>query len=280
MKIAVTGASGYMGSHVVKKLLDQGHEVIAIDLNYDGVDKRAVFSDVNIFSGEIDIYDKIGCPDVCLHLAWKDGFAHNSQAHLENLSAHYVFIRNLLTAGLKHIAVMGTMHEVGYYEGAINEHTPTNPLSYYGIAKNALRESTALLCKENNAVYQWLRAFYIVGDDVKNNSIFSKICKMEAAGEKTFPFVSGKNKYDFLDIDELSDQIIASITQTKINGIINCCSGNPVSIADKVMEFIKNKQFNIQPDFGKFPERPYDSPGIWGDNTKIQQILNMKKDVD
>lgn len=277
MKIAVTGASGYMGSHVVKKLLDQGYEVVAIDLNYNDVDKRAFYSDVNIFSGDIDIFEKLGCPEVCLHLAWKDGFAHNSQAHLENLSAHYVFIRNLLRGGLKHIAVMGSMHEIGYYEGAIDENTPTNPLSYYGIAKNALRESTSLLCKENEAVYQWLRAFYILGDDSKNNSVFSKICKMEADGQTTFPFVSGKNKYDFLDIDELADQIVATITQTEINGVINCCSGIPVSLADKVKEFIKNNKFKIKPDFGKFPERPYDSPAIWGDNSKIQKIVASKK---
>lgn len=277
MKIAVTGASGYMGSHVVKKLLDLGHNVIAVDLNYNGVDERAIFSDVNIFSGDIDVYEKLGCPDICLHLAWKDGFAHNSQAHMENLSSHYIFIRNLLKAGLKHIAVMGSMHEIGYYEGAVSENTPTNPLSHYGVAKNALRESTCLLCKENDAIFQWLRAFYILGDDSKNNSIFSKICKMEEEGQKTFPFVSGKNKYDFLDIDELSDQIISVILQTEINGIINCCSGKPVSLADKVTEFIEKNHMNIKPDFGKFPERPYDSPAIWGDNTKIQKILVAKR---
>lgn len=273
MKIVVTGAAGYMGSHVVKDLLDLGHEVVAVDFKQDGIDERAIISDVNIFSGDKEIFEKLGNPDVCLHLAWKDGFAHNSQAHLENLSSHYVFIRDMLEGGLKHIAIMGSMHEVGYYEGAIDEFTPTNPLSFYGIAKNALREATALLCKEHSCTYQWLRAFYILGDDLKNNSIFSKICAMEAEGKTSFPFVSGKNKYDFLDINELSKQIIASITQNQINGIINCCSGIPISLAEKVEEFIKDHGFKIRPNFGEFPERPYDSPAIWGDDSKIKAIL-------
>lgn len=277
MKIVVTGASGYMGSHIVKKILDRGHEVIAVDLKYDQLDERAICSSVNIFDGDELIFEKLGSPDVCLHLAWKDGFAHNSQAHLENFSAHYIFIRNMLKGGLKHIAVMGSMHEIGYHEGAVDENTPTNPLSYYGVAKNALREATILLCKENNAICQWLRAYYILGDDLKNNSIFSKICKMEEEGQTTFPFVSGKNKYDFLNIEDLAEQIVATITQSEINGIINCCSGEPVSLADKVEEYISEHNFNIKPDFGKFPEREYDSPAIWGDDSKIKIIMNNQK---
>lgn len=277
MKIAVTGASGYMGSHVVKKLIDKGHQVIAVDLVYNDIDERAVCSNVNIFSGTKDIYEQLGKPDVCLHLAWKDGFAHNSHEHMQNISAHYIFIKNMLESGLKQIAIMGSMHEIGYFEGAVNEDTPTNPLSYYGIAKNALRDATIQLCKENNAICQWLRAYYLLGDDLKNNSIFSKICKMEQEGQARFPFVSGKNKYDFLSIDELSQQIIAVICQNKVCGIINCCSGKPVSLKDKVEEYIRINNFKIRPDFGKFPERAYDSPAIWGDNTKIQLIMNADK---
>ena len=277
MKIVVTGASGYIGKHVVKKLLDKGHVVIAVDLTYKDIDERAILADIDIFSEDKDIYAQLGYPDLLLHLAWKDGFAHNSDAHIENLSAHYIFIKNLLEGGLKKIAIMGSMHEIGYYEGAVDENTPTNPLSLYGIAKNALRQAVQILCEKYNAVYYWLRAFYIIGDDVNNNSIFSKICKMEADGMKTFPFVSGKNKYDFLDIEELADQICSAITQQKITGIINCCSGNPVSLSDKVNDFIKKHNFSIKPDFGKYPERPYDSPAIWGNNEKIQEIMKESK---
>lgn len=46
---------------------------------------------------------------------------------------------------------MGTMHEVGYWEGAIDEHTPCNPQSQYGIAKNAMRQSLMLTAKDSRA---------------------------------------------------------------------------------------------------------------------------------
>ena len=121
MKVAVTGAGGYIGRFVVKTLVDQGHEVVAIDFVHQGIDERAKICDVNIFSGEPDVYEKMGCPDSVIHLAWKDGFVHNSNAHMDNLSSHYKFLRNLVDAGCKNISVMGTMHEIGFYEGKIDE---------------------------------------------------------------------------------------------------------------------------------------------------------------
>ena len=72
--ILVTGAAGYIGRHVVKKALDMGYRVIASDFAFKGVDERAEFCDVPIFSGDKNIYTALGKPDVCIHMAWRDGF--------------------------------------------------------------------------------------------------------------------------------------------------------------------------------------------------------------
>ncbi|WP_105177327.1 NAD-dependent epimerase/dehydratase family protein [Clostridium cagae] len=272
-KVLVTGAGGYIGRHVVSSLLDNGAEVIAADLHVDGIDKRAKGIKTDIFSGNVEIYKELGCPDVVLHMAWKDGFVHNSDAHMEYLSKHYTFIKNMVDGGLKHLAVMGTMHEVGYHEGAIDEDTPTKPISMYGIAKDALRKSTELYLKDKDVVLQWLRAYYIYGDDKKNNSIFAKIILANEQGKDTFPFTTGKNKYDFIIVGDLAKQISAIVMQDEINGIINCCSGIPISLAEKVESFIKENNFNIKLEYGAFPDRAYDSSAVWGDNTKIKKIM-------
>jgi len=273
-KVLVTGANGYIGRHIVKTLLDQGYKVDACDLHLEGVDERANKVATPIFNGEADIYDKLGRPDICIHMAWRNGFVHNSETHIEDLYNHYRFLSTMISGGLKHVSVMGTMHEIGYFEGAIDENTPTNPSSLYGIAKNSLRQAMQLLVKDNEVVLQWLRAYYITGDDLKSNSIFSKIVKKELEGAKNFPFTTGKNKYDFISIDDLAKQIVAASTQTKVSGVVNCCSGKPISLAERVEEFIKANNFKIKLQYGVFPDRKYDSPAIWGDNTKIQEILN------
>ena len=182
----------------------------------------------------------------------------------------------MIEGGLKHLVVMGLMHEVGYWEGAINDDTPCNPLSMYGIAKNALRQAMMVLCEQKNVVFQWIRAYYIVGDDLRNNSIFSKLCQAETDGKEKFPFTSGKTKYDFLSIDELAKQISSVASQTEVNGIINCCSGKPISLAEKVESYIKEHGFRIKLEYGAFPDRPYDSPIVYGDNSKISMIMNLK----
>lgn len=273
MKVVVTGASGYIGRHVVKAFLDQGHKVIACDVDYKGLDERASIVHTDIFSGKESLFDELGRPDLIVHLAWRHGFVHNAQAHMEYLSSHYSFLRNMVLGGCKRIAVMGTMHEIGYWEGPIDEKTPCAPLSLYGVAKNALRQALVLLSKELDFKLYWLRAYYIYGDNLRGNSVFSKLQQAEIDGKQEFPFTSGKNKYDFIHVDALAKQIVAATTQDAITGIINVCSGTPISLGEKMEEFIKENHFKIKLLYGAYPDRPYDSPGVWGDSQKIRQIM-------
>lgn len=274
MKVAVTGAGGYIGRHVVEALLEQGHEVVAVDFVHDGIDERAAIADVNLFSGETDMYEQLGKPDSVIHLAWKDGFVHNSNAHMDYLSSHYIFLRNLVDAGCKNISVMGTMHEVGFYEGKIDENTPCNPLSQYGIAKNALRQALLAYTKDKEVNIFWLRAYYILGDDKKNNSIFAKLLTAAEEGKKEFPFTTGKNQYDFIQVSELAEQIAKASTQTEYTGIINVCSGKPISLGERVEQFIQDNHLDIKLEYGVFPERPYDSKVEYGDSTIIEKIMS------
>lgn len=276
-KVLVTGAGGYIGSYVVKELLDRNYVVYASDLKTEGIDKRAEIITEDIFSGAEDIYERVGKPDICIHLAWRDGFKHDSYAHIEDIPKHFTFLNNMVTGGLKNLNVMGSMHEIGYYEGAISEDTPANPMSYYGIGKNTLRHLCKVIASKNNISLKWLRAYYILGDDLKNNSIFSKIVQAEKDGKEEFPLNSGKNKYDFIKIDELSKQIVSASVQTKYTNEINCCTGKPVSLGEQVEKFIKENGYHIIPKYGMFADRSYDSPAIWGDTGKIQKILMEEK---
>ena len=272
MKILVTGANGYLGQGVIKKLLNENCEVIAADFKLDNVDERAKKIEGSLFDIE-NPYEYFEKPDVVLHMARRDGFKHYSDNHISDLYKHYNFLKNLIESGVKRVAVMGTMHEVGFWEGAINENTPCNPLSLYGISKNALREMVKMLATKNEIEYQWLRGYYIVGNSQFGSSIFSKITEAVKEGKKEFPFTMGQNQYDFIDYNDFCTQVSKTVCQDKVNGIINICSGKPEKLADRVERFIAENGYDIKLIYGAFPDRPYDSKAVWGDNSKINRIM-------
>lgn len=274
MKVLVTGANGYLGKGVVKRFLDEGVEVVATDYRDELIDKRATIITGNLFELE-DPYSYFGKPDVVLHMAWRDGFVHKSINHIYDLPKHYNFLCKMADAGVKQIACMGSMHEIGFYEGSINESTPCNPQSLYGVSKNALRRLLEMKCGETKCIFQWLRGFYIVGNTEDGSSVFSKIVQAAHKGQKTFPFTMGLNQFDFLNYDVFCKYVVDTIEQNEINGIINICSGRPMSLANRVESFIKENNFDIELEYGKFPDRPYDSKAIWGDDFKIKMIEKM-----
>ena len=274
LKILVTGANGCIGEGVVDALSNLNVDIITTDVDNVSINEHVKYIQANLF--DIDNpYVFFNKPDVLLHLAWRNGFIHNADSHLIELPKHYEFIKKMACGGIKRFCGMGSVHEVGFFEGAVSEKTPTNPLSLYGIAKNTLRQSTELLMVEKNIEFQWIRGFYIVGNQMRGNSIFSKITESFKNKIKEFPFTNGNNQFDFIDYKDFCKQVSAVVTQNKINGIINCCSGYPQLIKDRVEQFIKDNGYDIKLKYGAFPNRPYDSKAIWGDDTKIKKIMNL-----
>ena len=273
--VVITGAGGYVGRHVVAAIADLGFDPVAIVREDRGdVDPRARVIVANVLERGFTLADAVPVTDVAavIHLAWQDGFVHNAPSHMTNLSAHYRFLVGLADAGVARIAALGTMHEVGFWEGAVTSDTPTNPASLYGIAKDALRRATFLSIGDR-AEYVWLRAYYILGDDRRNSSIFAKLLDAADRNNTEFPFTTGKTLYDFIDVAELGRQIAVAATASGVTGVLNTCTGEPESLASRVERFIAENELGLTLQYGAFPDRPYDSSGTWGDATAIKTLM-------
>lgn len=274
--VVVTGAAGYIGRHVVTALLDRGESVSAVVRPGRGgeIDPRATIVEADILSSGFEASSLVdGTTSTFVHLAWQDGFSHNAPSHMLGLSAHYKLIADVASLGVPRISVLGTMHEIGYWEGPIDEDTPPNPRSLYGIAKNALR-SAVFLGLPDSTELAWLRCYYIYGDDRRNNSIFTRLLDAVDRGDAKLPFTSGSNKYDFIDVRELAEQIAVASTTPGVTGILNCSSGVPVSLGEQVERFIAENALPISLEYGAFPDRPYDSPAVWGDARRIREVMS------
>ena len=134
-----------------------------------------------------------------------------------------------------------------------------------------------MVCTQKNVQFQWLRGYYIVGNTTAGNSIFSKLAAAAQEGKAEFPFTMGQNQYDFINYEDFCDQVAAAVNQTEVLGIINICSGRPETLASRVERFIQENNYTIKLKYGAFPDRPYDSKAVWGDDSKIQKILENER---
>ena len=280
--LVVTGAAGYIGRHVVQALIDRGERVTAVVRPGSGarVPEGATVVELDLLDPGAELHGLLDpAPDALVHLAWEAGFQHNSPVHLLKLSDHYRVLQAFAEAGTPRLAVLGSMHEIGYHEGAITADTPSDPQSLYGIAKDALRRATLGSLQSETTAVQWLRAYYIYGDDRNNQSIFTKLLEAADAGKRTFPFTTGTREFDFIRVEELGRQIAATALQDEVTGIINVSTGEPRSLGSIVEAFIADNGLDIELEYGAFPDRPYDSPCIYGDATEIRRILAADADA-
>ena len=155
LKVLVTGANGYIGQHVVNEAVRQGFDVVTVDLKNQKKTEETCHIELNILENASlpNLYEILGKPDVIIHLAWQNGFNHNADSHLISLPSHYAFLKNMIDAGCPSVSIMGSMHEIGYFEGKVTADTPCNPLSLYGISnleeisKKIFIETTQLMDK-------------------------------------------------------------------------------------------------------------------------------------
>lgn len=278
--VLIMGANGYIGSHLVKYLCDKEdkYRVIASGRKSINVDTRAKFIRYDIMQelhNETEFKEYFGEPDICVYLTWQDGFDHNAESHMKDLYYHWNFIKQMLNGGLKHLAVMGSFREYGNYRGAAKEDFEIVANNYYVLAKDTLHKAIQLYIDNNDleVCFQWIRPFSVYGNDILNNSIFSKIMKWDEEGQEYFPCTDGDEKYDYIYIDDVVDQIEKIISQNRIAGAINCCTGVSTSLKDQIEKFICDNKLNIRPQYGAFERRNYDSDEIYGDCTKLNLIL-------
>lgn len=271
-KVIVTGAWGYLGRHVVRALANRGVEIIAVTRGDYGDELPGIeLLKRDLWSVTEAEWSSIAPGSILIHLAWRDGFRHDSDAHMSELSRHYNLVRTLADVGMTRYVSIGSMHEVGPVEGLISEDIECRPVSQYGIAKNALRLSTTELCNRLGISMAWLRCFYILGDDARNHSVFTKILERSAAGDEAFPLTSGAARFDFIQVEELG-RLVAEVALSGYEGVLNLGSGQVRTLREQIERFVAENSLAIRMDFGAFPERNGISVGAWPDLERLRKL--------
>lgn len=282
MKILVTGATGFIGNYVVEELMKFGYDIIATSRTRSKASEMSWWEKVKYvecdLDSSIDFYKKFNSPDLVIHLAW-DGLPNYTESfHYEkNLPANYAFLKNLIISGLKDLTVLGTCFEYGLASGCLTEETVTEPVTPYGLAKDTLRKFVESLRIKNQFNFNWIRLFYVYGKNQNKNSLVSQIEAAIENEEEVFNMSGGEQLRDYLPVKKAAEFIVRITLQKEITGIINCCSGKPVSVRKFVEDYLQNKKSEIKLNLGYYPYVDYEPFAFWGNNSKLENILKESK---
>ena len=276
MKIVVTGANGFIGRHIIPRLIDKNIDVIAVvrDLN-KSKDLNQLCKVVEHEIGVEDelLYSKLNNPDVLLHLAWGGLPDYKSLQHINTeLPKHYNFIFKMVESGIKSVSVVGTCFEYGMLSGPLSENMETKPGNAYGYAKDALRKQLQFLQKESDFMFTWMRLFYMYGDDQPMNTLYSQFRQAVKNNDSVFDMSGGEQLRDYLPIDEVVNKITKLILTRGNIGVVNVCSGEPISIRSLVEKWRIELESGISLNFGHYPYPDYEPMAFWGDIEKYKNI--------
>ena len=281
MKILVTGATGFVGRHVINELLKYNHQVIAATRNVDlesSADKlNYTFLDLDHTDLTQNYFAQLGSPDLLIHLAWQGLPNYKSLFHFEdNLMAHYSFLKNMVMNGLNNVVVTGTCFEYGMREGCLSEDMIADPQNAYSLAKDTLRKFLFELKKKHPFDCKWIRLFYMYVEGQNPNSLLSQLQTALQNGDKEFNMSGGEQERDYLPVEKVAEYIVSIALQNTISGIINCCSGKPIKVKQLVANYLKDTDQEIKLNLGYYPYTDYEAMSFWGDDTKLKKIINER----
>jgi nucleoside-diphosphate-sugar epimerase len=276
VKVAVTGASGFIGHHVVEELERRGDSPSLVCRPGSTVPEAISLNQVvwmDIADPPPDAYDRMGKPQVLIHLAWGGLPNYSSSHHLEQeLPAQRTFLDGLLGAGLGSVAVTGTCLEYGMQSGALSEELPTAPVTAYGKAKDELRAHLERLQQRHPFNLTWARLFYLYGEGQAPGSLLPQLEGAIARGDVAFNMSGGEQLRDYLPVEEAAAYLVRLALNGRDNGAVNVCSGRPVSVRQLVEGVVAKHGSSIKLNLGSIPYPEYEPMAFWGDRTRLDRL--------
>jgi UDP-glucuronate 4-epimerase len=292
MKVLVTGGAGFIGSHVSKALLEQGHTVAILDdlndfyspvLKQENLDSLSAFGAVDFYCGDLGDPDFVhsvfvACqPEIVIHLAARAGVRPSLESPLlyeyTNVRGTLNLLEEARRTGLKRFvfasssSVYGIADQVPFRE----DDATLMPISPYAATKIAAEK----LCYTYSHLYGipvvCLRFFTVYGPRQRPDLAIQKFIERMDAGRPITMFGDGSMGRDYTYVDDTVAGVMAALTFDSPFEIFNLGNSHPILLRDMVRE--------IEQAVGKralvdhLPEQPGDVPITFADIEKARKLL-------
>jgi nucleoside-diphosphate-sugar epimerase len=273
VKILLTGATGFIGSHVARQLVREGHEVHAL-VRPKSDPWRIVDLKPSLRLVEGDLLSASLFPlpsslDLCLHLAWyvEPGRYLNAPQNIDFLGASLRLAKQLAATGCKRFVAAGTCFEYNTALGMLNELTPTRPRHLYSASKLALFLALEQFCKAAGIQFAWTRFFYLYGPHEDPRRLVPAVINA-LLRDQPAKLTPGEQQRDFLHVEDVAGAVCA-VARSNLTGAVNIGSGQPVTVADlagKIGNLLGNPQLIKLGALAYAPDEPM---CIVADNTRL-----------
>jgi nucleoside-diphosphate-sugar epimerase len=280
MRIFVTGASGFIGSRVVRCLLSQGHPVAALVQPGDPMARLQdlahklfpITGDLAAFGAEQIAQLSQWRPEACIHLAWyaEPGQYLYSRLNLACLAGGLRLIDGLIASGCRHLVAAGTCAEYALSTEPLVETGPTMPETLYAASKLSLCTVGQQLADRGEIGFGWGRIFYLYGPGEDARRMIPALAS-SLLNNQPFAASSGDQVRDYLHVDDVANAFI-TLALCGANGVYNIASAAPVTVREimQTVGQVLGREELIR--FGAVPRRDWEPPFIAGDNQRLRSL--------
>ncbi len=279
MKVFITGASGFIGSHVIRALIDAGHTVMALvapggnlwrikDILPYFEPLLGTLQDISHIQSHLRVWK----PETCIHLAWyaEPGIYLNSRENLNSLQGSLNLLQVLSECGCKQFVGAGTCAEYKMKSEMLAETDKTEPETLYAASKLSFQMIGEKISAQSGMLFAWGRIFYPYGaQEDARRLIPSAILKL--LKNEVFSASPGEQIRDYLHVTDVANAFVV-LAEKQAAGIFNISTAKPIatkSILNMIGELMGKTDLLAH---GALPYREWEPMFIGGNNNKLKAL--------
>lgn len=288
MNVLITGATGYLGSHICEYLLDAGHTVLATRRASSSLEKCRTFSnrvewvDTDVDNWQASLTGKN--IELIIHAAWA-GVTYLERndwnTQLKNYEFSKLIIDLAVSLGIKRIVALGSQAEYGIYNFEVDETFAPSPNDAYASVKLLVLYYLKVVGEQSSIKWNWLRVFSVIGGRENANWLIPSVLK-KLYNDHTVELTEGLQYYDYLYIDDFVYHVASVIEKMQLDsGIFNICSGVATQIRKLLLEIVEQiGKLEEKLIFGAIPYRKGQNMYMVGSPKKYENLMGAvaKKD--